>query len=119
MCVLAIGKLVATAEKAAGLLADAGHEPTVWDVRCCKPLDDEMIADAARHRAVVTIEDGIRDGGIGMAIADRIGAIAPQVPVEALGLPTRFFPHADRPEEILTRVGLDATGVVEAVRRFL
>ena len=119
VCVLAIGKLVATAEKAAGLLADAGHEPTVWDVRCCKPLDDEMIADAARHRAVVTIEDGIRDGGIGMAIADRIGAIAPQVPVEALGLPTRFFPHADRPEEILTRVGLDATGVVEAVRRFL
>ena len=118
MCVLAIGKLVAAAEKAAGQLADDGLEPTVWDVRCCAPLDDEMIADAARHRAVVTVEDGIRDGGIGMAIADRIGAIAPQVPVEVLGLPTRFFPHADRPEQILGRVGLDARRIVAAVRRF-
>jgi hypothetical protein len=35
-----------------------------------------------------------------------------------LGLPTRYFPHADRPEEILGRVGLDAPGIVEAIRRF-
>ena len=40
------------------------------------------------------------------------------VTVEVLGLPTRYFPHADRPEEILGRVGLDVAGVVEAVHRF-
>ena len=38
-----------------------------------------------RHRAVVTCEDGIRDGGIGMTIEDRLGAIAPAVPVDVLG----------------------------------
>ena len=56
-------------------LADRGVDATVWDVRCCAPLDEAMLADAAGHRAVVTVEDGVRDGGIGMTIADRIGAI--------------------------------------------
>ena len=33
----------------------SGVAVTVWDVRCCAPLDDDMLADAARHRAVVTV----------------------------------------------------------------
>ena len=70
-----------------------GIAVTVWDVRCCAPLDADMLADAARHRAVVTCEDGVRDGGIGMAIEDRIGALDPATPVEVLGLPTSFLPH--------------------------
>ena len=66
---------------------------------------------------MVTIEDGIRDGGIGMMIADRIGALAPEVPVDVLGLPTRFLPHAERPEQILNRLGLNADGILAAIRR--
>ena len=77
VCILAIGKLVEAAEKAADALAQSGVDVTVWDVRCCAPLDADMLADAARHRGVVTVEDGIRDGGIGMAIEDRIGAHRP------------------------------------------
>ena len=125
VCVLAIGKLVAAAEKAADRRRDAGRDSretgldmTVWDVRCATPLDDDMLADAARHRAVITVEDGVRDGGIGMAIADRIGAIAPAVPVEVLGLPTRFMPHAERPEQVHARLGLDADGIAAAAKRF-
>ena len=45
---------------------------TVWDVRVVKPLDREMLADAAAHPAVVTVEDGFREGGIGAAIAGRL-----------------------------------------------
>ncbi|MFK8024519.1 MAG: 1-deoxy-D-xylulose-5-phosphate synthase, partial [Ilumatobacter sp.] len=82
VCVVAIGKMLETAEEAAGKLAASGQaDVTVWDARCCAPLDPEMIADAARHRAVVTIEDGIRDGGIGMSIAAAIAAIDGTVPV--------------------------------------
>ncbi|MGI9052581.1 MAG: 1-deoxy-D-xylulose-5-phosphate synthase, partial [Ilumatobacteraceae bacterium] len=117
VCLLAVGKLVAAAEKAADRRRDAGLDTTVWDVRCVAPLDDEMLADAARHRAVVTVEDGIRDGGIGMAIADRIGALAPAVPVDVLGLPTQFIAHAERPEQVLSRVGLDADGIEAAAAR--
>jgi 1-deoxy-D-xylulose-5-phosphate synthase len=116
VCVLAIGKLVAAAEKAAETLAGEGVDVTVWDVRSCAPLDGEMLADAAGHRAVVTVEDGVRDGGVGMAIADRIGAIAPAVPVHVLGIPARFLAHAANPDHILSQLGLDADGIADTIR---
>jgi 1-deoxy-D-xylulose-5-phosphate synthase len=115
VCILAIGKLVGAAEKAADTLAAEGVQVTVWDVRSCAPLDPAMIADAAAHAAVVTCEDGIRDGGIGMTIADQVHAIAPSVPVEVLGVPTMFIPHA-KPDRILASMGLDADGIEAAVR---
>jgi 1-deoxy-D-xylulose-5-phosphate synthase len=115
VCVLAIGKLVGNAIKAAESLAATGIDVTVWDVRCCAPLDPTMIADAARHDAVVTVEDGIRDGGIGMTIADQIGARASDVPVLVLGLPTRFIPQG-KPDDILARLGLDADGIASSIR---
>src|SRR6478752_7401033 len=87
VCVLAIGRLVATATKAVATLAEQGIDATLWDVRCCAPLDPAMIADAAAHGAVVTCEDGVRDGGIGMSIVDAVHAIDPAVAVTALGIP--------------------------------
>jgi len=116
VCVLAVGRMLQLAEKAADELAHDGIEVTVWDVRSCAPLDPDMIADAAAHGAVVTVEDGIRDGGIGMAMFDQIGAISPEVPVQILGVPTRFVPHGD-PKQILARFGLDAAGIAATVRR--
>ena len=116
VCVLAVGRMLELAEKAADDLAHDGIEATVWDVRSCAPLDPDMIADAAAHGAVVTVEDGIRDGGIGMAMFDQIGAISPEVPVQILGVPTRFIPHGD-PKQILARFGLDAAGIAATVRR--
>jgi 1-deoxy-D-xylulose-5-phosphate synthase len=115
ICVLAVGRMLEFAEKAADLLAGEGAAVTVWDVRSCAPLDPAMIADAARHRAVVTVEDGIREGGIGMSIAHEIGAIAPEVPVETLGVPTQFVPHGD-PKRILARFGLDTEGIATTIR---
>jgi 1-deoxy-D-xylulose-5-phosphate synthase len=118
VCILAIGKLVAFANQAAGLLAEQGIAATVWDVRSCAPLDSAMITDAAAHRAVVTCEDGIRDGGIGMTIADQVHEITGDVPVEILGLPGRFIPQG-KPDRILAQLGLDAEGIAAAVRRRL
>src|SRR5439155_19693844 len=57
-CILAVGKLVAAAADAAALLDADGVSATVWDVRVVKPLDREMIRNAARHALVVTAEDG-------------------------------------------------------------
>ena len=47
VAILAIGKMLGAATKAADRLAATGHDVTVWDVRSCAPLDDEMLADAA------------------------------------------------------------------------
>jgi 1-deoxy-D-xylulose-5-phosphate synthase len=116
VCVLAIGKLVGNALKAAELLTATGIDATVWDVRCCAPLDPDMIADAARHDVVVTVEDGVRDGGIGMTISDQICAIDHETRVDVLGLPTKFIPHDPKSGNILARFGLDTASLVALVR---
>ena len=113
--IIAIGKMLEIAEQAADQLAERGQQVTVWDVRSCSPLDSDMIALAAKHQRIVTIEDGIRDGGIGMTAAAQIAQIDPSVSVEVLGLPTKFLPHDPKPANILSRAGLDVRGVVAAV----
>jgi 1-deoxy-D-xylulose-5-phosphate synthase len=115
VCILAVGRMLETALKAADQLATEGIDVTVWDARSCAPLDPAMIADAAGHTNVVTVEDGIRDGGIGMSMFDQIGVISPELPVEVLGVPTQFIPHGD-PKQILARFGLDAAGIAATVR---
>ena len=114
VCILGIGKLLNNAVKAAQTLESEGLKATVWDVRCCAPLDERMIADAAKHEHVITVEDGVREGGVGMSIADRIHELA-DVHVESLGIPTRFIP-AGKAERILAGLGLDAEGIASTAR---
>jgi 1-deoxy-D-xylulose-5-phosphate synthase len=121
VAILSVGKLLDAAEEAADALAAEGVSATVWDVRVCKPLDPEMLADAARHRVVVTAEDGIREGGVGSAIADAVGGSgslegAPRVIV--LGTPIEYLAHG-KPDAILGELGLDGTGIADAARRVL
>ncbi len=115
VAVLAVGKLVTPAMHAARRLADAGIETSVWDVRCCAPLDGAMFDDAARHPVVVTVEDGIADGGIGSAIALGLAASsAPTPEVRVLGTPTEYLDH-DAPDAILARLGLDSRGIAASI----
>ncbi len=115
-CIVAIGKMLETAEKAAEVLAADGIDVTVWDARCCAPLDGDMSADASAHARLVTSEDGIRDGGIGMAIADAVASLRTSTEVTVLGLPTKFIPHDPKSSGILARFGLDVDHVVAVVR---
>jgi len=114
VCIIAIGKMLETAEEAAKVLAESGTRVSVWDARCCAPLDRAMIAAAARCRRVVTIEDGIRDGGIGMSIADQVTSIDPTTEISVLGTPTKFIPHDPKSTNLHTKFGLDVDGVVAA-----
>ena len=119
VCLLAVGKMLAPARAAAEALATEGVEATVWDVRVAKPLDEGMLADAAAHPGVVTVEDGYREGGIGSAIADQLArrpAPAPRLAV--LGVPVRFIPHG-KPDTILAGFGLDGPGIAASTRELL
>jgi 1-deoxy-D-xylulose-5-phosphate synthase len=118
LCVIAVGKMVEAAEEAADALTAEGVSTSVWDARVVAPLDHEMIADAAEHPFVLTVEDGLRDGGVGSIVADRIaelraGTTAPCVRV--LGTPTAYIPHG-KPDDILAELGLDAAGIAESGR---
>jgi 1-deoxy-D-xylulose-5-phosphate synthase len=114
VAILAVGKMVGVALKAADLLSAKGTEATVWDVRSCSPLDPLMCDDASRHQLVITVEDGIREGGIGMSIAAEIAARGTDTRVEILGVPTKFLPHA-KPDRLLAQIGLDAEGIAAVV----
>jgi 1-deoxy-D-xylulose-5-phosphate synthase len=121
VCIIGVGKMLESAEDAAVELEGRGLSVTVWDPRVIKPFDAAMVADAARHRLVVTVEDGIRVGGAGMCFADALagldeGRVSP--PVVILGTPSEFLPHGDAPT-ILAGLGLDGPGIVTAVRKAL
>ncbi|HWI02769.1 MAG TPA: transketolase C-terminal domain-containing protein, partial [Acidimicrobiales bacterium] len=119
VCILAVGKMVEAAEEAARVLEPQGVSATVWDVRVVKPLDPAMIADAAAHPLVVTVEDGIREGGAGTALADAVGLTAggrSSPPVVVLGVPDRYLAQA-APAAILAALGLDGPGIAASVIR--
>ncbi|CAN5701710.1 1-deoxy-D-xylulose-5-phosphate synthase [soil metagenome] len=120
VCLIGVGKMLIAAEEAADLLAERGISATVWDPRVVVPLDPAMVADAAGHPAVVTVEDGLRIGGVGTAISDAVATTGdgPVPPVRVLGTPVAFLPHGDA-DDILAELDLDAAGIANEVERLL
>ncbi len=116
VCIIGVGKMLAAAEEAAELLSADGLSATVWDPRSAKPLDTTMLDNAAGHRLVVTIEDGLAEGGIGSNIAAALSGRPCEVAV--LGVPTDYLPHG-KADAILASLGLDGAGVAETIRRRL
>jgi len=121
LCIISVGKMLDAAEAAADLLAEEGVSVTVWDARVVTPLDPEMLADAARHPFVITVEDGLRDGGVGSMVADRLAELTtgrPAPRVRVLGVPAAYLPHG-KPDAILSDLGLDGPGVAAAALTLL
>ena len=88
----------AAAEEAADRLGAEGIDVTVWDPRVVSHPDPAMLADAGRHALVVTVEDGIRQGGAGHVPGRRPPGArcrsAPAPPVVHLGVPRATWPRA-------------------------
>jgi 1-deoxy-D-xylulose-5-phosphate synthase len=121
VCILAVGRMVEAAEDAADQLAEDGVSVSLWDVRVVKPLDTDMLADAAKHRLVVTVEDGTRIGGAGTAMVDTLVELcegSPPPPSVVLGTPDRYIAQG-KPARILTDLGLDGPGIASTVRKAL
>jgi len=113
LAILAFGAMVAPAEKLADRL-----DATLVNMRFVKPLDVEMVARiAARHAALVTIEENAVAGGAGSAVAEELAAQNVQVPLLQLGIPDRFVEHGSR-DDCLSMAGLDLAGLEAAVERF-
>ncbi|TYC05543.1 1-deoxy-D-xylulose-5-phosphate synthase [Micromonospora sp. WP24] len=111
---VAVGAMAASTLRAADLLAEAGVECTVVDPRWVRPVNPALTALADEHALVVTVEDGIRDGGVGSSVALALADAGVGAPVRALGLPTSFIPHGER-AGLLAEYGLDPSGICAAV----
>jgi 1-deoxy-D-xylulose-5-phosphate synthase len=103
--IVAVGPMAATGIEVAERLSAQGIGATVVDPRWVVPVPRSIIELAAEHRIVVSIEDGIRVGGIGTRIRQDLREAGVDTAVTELGLPDEFLDHAER-KEILERVGL-------------
>lgn len=103
--IVAVGPMAELALKVADRLAAQGIGATVVDPRWVIPVPSSVIELAAQHRLVVSIEDGIRVGGVGTRIRQDLRAAGVDTAVDELGLPDEFLPHGSR-DEILADVGL-------------
>ena len=108
--ILTVGAMAETGIQVAKMLADQGIGSTVVDPRWVIPVPKSIVRMAANHRLVVTIEDGIRVGGIGTRVRQDLRAAQIDTALSEIGLPDEFLEHASR-NEILERVGLTAQNI--------
>lgn len=108
--ILTVGSMAQMGLQVAKMLADQGIGSTVIDPRWVIPVPDSVVELASKHRLVVTIEDGIRVGGIGTRVRQDLRAAQVDTALSEIGLPDEFLEHASR-DEILDRVGLNAQDI--------
>jgi 1-deoxy-D-xylulose-5-phosphate synthase len=89
---------------------------TVADMRWVKPLDEILVSRlTAQHELLVSVEENSLCGGAGSAVGEVLARRGLSVGLLSLGLPDQFLEHGTR-EEILAQCGLDARGILKAVR---
>ncbi|RZL08899.1 MAG: 1-deoxy-D-xylulose-5-phosphate synthase, partial [Hymenobacter sp.] len=116
VAILTIGHIGNYAVKAAATLAAEGFDVGHYDMRFCKPLDEEMLlAVARRYRAIVTVEDGCLQGGFGSAVLEFLADHGQHLPVRRLGIPDRVVEHGSQ-DQLYKECGFDAAGIAQAVR---
>ncbi|WP_432542598.1 1-deoxy-D-xylulose-5-phosphate synthase [Kineococcus sp. SYSU DK002] len=111
---VAVGALATTALEVAALLAAQGIGATVVDPRWVVPVPVSLVELSREHRLVVTLEDGVRVGGVGTRLRQDLRAADVDTGVTELGLPDRFLDHASR-AEILRDAGLDPQSIAHRI----
>jgi 1-deoxy-D-xylulose-5-phosphate synthase len=111
---LGVGAMAGAAVEAAERLGSHGIEATVVDPRWVLPVNPALVGMAAEHRLVVTVEDGLRVGGVGSRVSLALDDAGVDVPHREIGLPQEFLAHASR-SAILARTGLTGQDIARQV----
>ncbi|MBU1916835.1 MAG: 1-deoxy-D-xylulose-5-phosphate synthase [bacterium] len=111
--ILAIGEPVHTAVAAAKQLeCDQGLSVSVVNLRFAKPLDEKMIIEFSENfGAILTVEEGIINGGVGSAIVELLVKNNVKKPIRVLGIPDIFITHATQMRQ-REMCGLDRESLV-------
>ena len=106
-----VGNAVEAAIDASG--ADVAH----YDLRFLKPMDEALLTEVGqRYDHVVTVEDGVRTGGMGSAVTEWLSDHGYHPYITRLGLPDEFVEHGTA-EELREIVGIDEGAIREAIAR--
>ena len=110
VAVLTIGPI---GNDVAEVVASMDEKPAHYDMRFLKPIDEQLLREVAEnYERIVTVEDGVRNGGLGSAVTEWLNDNGYLRPVTRLGLPDSFVEHGTV-EELRKIVGLDK----ESIRR--
>ena len=114
--VFGLGKAAGAAVEAAEMLAGYGISCGVVNPIFVKPLDVDLLLDAARNaRRIVTVEENVLAGGFGSAVLEALAqAGIEDVPVHRIGMPDSFIEHGTAADQ-RSRLQLDAEGIAQQV----
>ena len=117
VAVLSLGTVGNDALRAAEQLAGEGCSVAVYDMRYLKPLDTALLDRVAEQgfRRLVTVEDGVRQGGFGSVVLEYLSGKQCPVPVVRLGLPDRFVTHG-AVALLKEECGIDVASIAAACR---
>jgi len=111
---VSVGAMAGTALDVAERIAAEGVGATVADPRWVLPLDPALVGLAARHRLVVTLEDGVRSGGVGSRVSQLLRDAGVDLPVRDVGIPPTFLEHG-AVAQVKADVGLTAQDIARRV----
>ena len=119
VAVLTIGTVGIQTRRAVKSLLKDGIRAAHYDMRFVKPLDEEALhAILNKHQRIVTIEDGVLQGGFGSAVLEFIADHQYQPTLKRIGIPDRFIDQGTT-EELYRDCGLDQQGIYQAIKSFM
>ena len=118
VCIVSIGGMATTAMEVATTLQSSGYSVEVIDPVQVLPINEALVSHLSDRDYVVTIEDGLLDGGIGEAIGSALRTLNSNTRVIPLGIPKKFLDHASR-KSILHALKLDAQGITATIEQDL
>lgn len=115
VAILSIGHIGNSALAAAVQLEAKGVSVAVYDMRYLKPIDTGLLDTIANQgfRRIVTVEDGVRKGGLGSAVLEYFAENGIALPVTVLGIPDSFVTHGPVPQ-LQQDCGIDAEAIASA-----
>lgn len=114
--IVGTGACAPDAIEAARRLASDGVSVTVADPQWMIPICPDLATLARDYDCVVSVEDGIVQGGFGWSLRDAVAETG--VPVRCLGVPQGFPEHGDR-AAMIAQFGFDADGIERAARELV
>ena len=119
LAILSIGHAGNFVTEALALLQHEGITCAHYDMRFVAPVDYGILDEvAAKFDSVITVEDGVIEGGLGSAVAEYYSMTGEDIRVTRLGVPVRFIEHGTQ-EELYKECGFDAEGIVRTVYELL
>lgn len=113
VAVIGAGPVVNRAVEAAReMKKKGGVNPSIYNIRYIKPVDEDMLREiAGRYKMVVTIEDGTVVGGLHGLVAEFMSSLPVPVPVVAVGIPDEYLSQGTQ-EELRAECGLTKEAIL-------